>query len=141
MLKTRRSAIRFALGSAMLGLNLPVLAWAQASPALAPRTSDTGGVRVVVKPKSVSAGSPWDFDVTMDTHTKPLDADLTKAAVLVDGGGRRYAATAWQGDPPGGHHRKGVLRFPMPATQSGTFKVQFENVGAPGQRVFEWTVK
>ena len=53
-------------------------------PALAAVSNDTGGVRVVVKPKSVAAGSVWEFDVTMETHTKPLDSDLTKAAVIVD---------------------------------------------------------
>jgi hypothetical protein len=80
----------------------------------------------------------WEFDVTMDTHTRPLDVDLAKSAVLVDAGGHQYAPTAWQGDPPGGHHRKGALRFPAPDAKAGAFEVQIENVGVAGKRVFRW---
>ncbi len=77
----------------------------------------------------------------MDTHTTPLNADLTKAAVLLDGNQQRYAATAWAGDPPGGHHRKGVLRFPAPAGEIKSFEVQMEGVGGPAKRVFQWVAK
>jgi hypothetical protein len=79
---------------------------------LASRTSDSSGVRVVVTPKTVESGAAvWEFEVVMDTHTRPLNEDLARAAVLVDDSGRQHAPVAWQGDPPGGHHRKGVLRF------------------------------
>ena len=57
----------------------------------------------------------WEFSVVMDTHIKPLSENLTQAAILVDGAGRRYAPIAWQGDALGGHHRKGVLQFSRPA--------------------------
>jgi hypothetical protein len=120
---SRRSAI--ALAATVLALGVAPLAMAQPAglPALAAVSNDTGGVRVVVKPKSVAAGSVWEFDVTMETHTKPLDSDLTKAAVIVDDGGRRYMPLSWQGDPPGGHHRKGILRFPAPTEQIKSFEL------------------
>lgn len=136
---TRRSIIGLAVGA--FAFSVTPMALAQTAAALETVTSDAGGVRVAVKPKDVGAGAAWEFDVTMDTHIKPLDTDLTKAAVLVDGGGQRYAPTAWQGDAPGGHHRKGVLRFPTPETKTGAIEVQIENVGGSGKRTFQWTVK
>ena len=120
---SRRSAI--ALAATVLALGVAPLAMAQPAglPALAAVSNDAGGVRVVVKPKSVAAGSVWEFDVTMETHTKPLDSDLTKAAVIVDDGSRRYMPLSWQSDPPGGHHRKGILRFPAPTEQIKSFEL------------------
>ena len=109
---------------------------------LAIRTNDAGGVRVVVKPKAIEAGaSMWEFEITMDTHTKPLSDDLSRVAVLVDGSGRRYLPLAWQGDPPGGHHRRGILRFPTPDIKSGKFELQISGVGGAENRVFQWEIK
>jgi hypothetical protein len=70
-----------------------------------------------------------------------LGEDLTKAAVLVDGAGRRYTPVAWQGDPPGGHHRKGILRFPAPPEPAKSFELQMQGIGGVSQRVFQWTGK
>jgi hypothetical protein len=120
-----------------------VTALAEASGAviLAVRTHDAGGVRVVVKPRSIEAGaSVWEFEITMDTHTKPLSDDLSRVAVLVDGSGRRYLPLAWQGDPPGGHHRKGVLRFPAPGVKSGKIELWMSGLGGVESRVFQWEV-
>ncbi len=134
----------------MIVLAIAVLAlcaapWAMAqsagAPALAPSTSDAGGVRVVVTPKAVTAGAGWEFQVMMDTHTKPLDDDLTKTAVLVDDGGRRYLPLSWQGDPPGGHHRKGVLQFAPPKEPIQSLELQIEGLGGPDKRVFRWNMK
>lgn len=138
---SRRSAI--ALAATVFGLCVAPLAMAQSAgaPALAAVSNDAGGVRVVIKPNSVVAGSAWEFDVTMDTHTKPLDDDLTKTAVLVDDGGRRYMPLSWQGDKPGGHHRKGVLRFPAPTEQIKSFELQIQGSGGENKRVFQWTMK
>jgi len=107
----------------------------------ATRSNDAGGVRVVVTPKAIIAKADWEFTVTMDTHTKPLDDDLTKTAVLVDDGGRKYMPLSWQGDKPGGHHRKGVLRFPPPAEQIKSFELQIQGLGGESKRTFQWTMK
>jgi hypothetical protein len=119
------------------------LAMAQSGGAakLAAVSSDAGGVRFVVEPKAVAAKANWEFAVTMDTHTKPLDDDLTKTAVLVVDGGKKYTPLAWQGDKPGGHHRKGVLRFPAPSEQVKSFELQIQGSGADTKRVFKWTMK
>lgn len=129
-----------ALAVAAIGIFAAPVALAQSAggSALAARSSDAGGVRVVVKPKSIAAGSAWEFEVTMDTHTKPLNDDLMKTAVLLDDNKQRHVPLGWQGDPPGGHHRKGILRFPAPAGQTKSFEVQIEGLGGAGKRAFQW---
>ncbi len=141
MTLSRRSAI--ALAATMLTFYAVPLAMAQSGGAakLAAVSNDAGGVRVVITPKTVTAKSPWEFDVVMDTHTKPLDDDLTKTAVLVVDGGEKYSPLAWQGDKPGGHHRKGVLRFPAPTKEIKAFELQIQGLGAENKRVFQWTMK
>ena len=131
------------LAIAVLALCAAPRAMAQSAgaPALAPSTSDAVGVRVVVTPKASATGAAWEFQVVMDTHTKPLNDDLTKTAVLVDDGGRRYLPLSWQGDPPGGHHRKGVLNFTAPTEPIKSLELQFEGLGGPDKRVFRWNMK
>ncbi len=138
---SRRSAI--ALAAAVLALGVAPLPMTRSAGAaeFATRSNDMGGVRVVITPKTVASKSDWEFAVTMDTHTKPLEDDLTKTAVLVDDGGRRYMPLSWQGDKPGGHHRKGVLRFPAPNEQVKSFELQIQDSGRENKRVFQWTMK
>lgn len=138
---SRRSTI--ALAAIALALCVAPLATEQPANAaeLAKRSNDAGGIRVVVVPKTIPAGSTWEFKVTMDTHTKPLDVDLTKTAVLVDDGGRKYTPLSWQGDKPGGHHREGVLRFAAPPAPVKSFELQIQGLGGENKRVFQWTMK
>jgi len=142
MIPSRRSILTFAIGAISIIL-APPLANAQSADgaALPARSNSDGGVQIVVKPKSIAPGAPWDFDVAMNTHTKPLTDDLNKAAVLIDGSGQRHQPISWQGDPPGGHHRKGFLRFPAPPTQIESFEIQILGVGGVNTRVFQWTMK
>jgi hypothetical protein len=107
---------------------------------LAAQTNDTAGVRVVVTPKSIGADAAWEFEVTMDTHTQPLTEDLVRGSVLVVGDGRRITPTAWEGDAPGGHHRKGVLKFPAPTEAIKTFELQIDAIGGAA-RTFRWELK
>jgi len=113
-----------------------------AAPALAARTSDDAGVRVVVTPKVYGpSAAVWEFSVVMDTHVKPLSENLTQAAILVDGAGRRYQPIAWQGDAPGGHHRKGVLQFARPPEMPKSIELQITGVGGVAMRNFRWEVE
>ena len=141
MTPSRREFIGLA-GSALAlaALHFPVTPSAAAS-ALAARSSDANGVRVVVTPKPADPGTGWTFEVVMDTHTQPLDADLTKVSVLIDDAGRRYLPLSWQGDPPGAHHRKGALRFATESADIKSFELQIEGVGGASKRVFQWTIK
>jgi hypothetical protein len=136
-LVSRVLVVALVLSAALLGS-----APSSAAPALAASNSDEAGVRVVVTPKTLGAGETvWEFNIVMDTHTKPLDDNLTQAAVLVDGAGHRYVPVAWQGDPPGGHHRKGVLQFSAPADMSKSVELQINGVGGVTTRTFRWEVE
>jgi len=109
---------------------------------LDPRASDSGGVTVAVKPLDLAAGAKsWDFEVIMDTHTRPLGEDLAKDSALVDESGARHAPTAWKGDPPGGHHRKGVLQFAPLAGSPAYVELQIRGVGSPDIRTFRWQLR
>jgi hypothetical protein len=115
---------------------------AAVSSMLPSRTNDGGGVRVVVTPKPQAANAAtWDFDVALDTHTKPLSDDLAAASSLIDDQGRIIPAKSWNGDPPGGHHRKGVLQFSAPANRPTVFEVQLKGIGGVGVRTFRWDLK
>jgi hypothetical protein len=110
--------------------------------ALQARGSNAEGVWVVVQPRTdAPASGTWEFEVRMDTHTKPLNDDLVRAAVLVDDSGRRFAPTAWQGDPPGGHHRKGILRFSLNGAKPKSVELQIEGLGGAGKRLFQWQLE
>jgi hypothetical protein len=99
------------------------------------------GCAWVVTPKALGPSvAVWEFNIVMDTHTKPLDDNLAQVAVLVDGAGRRYVPVAWQGDPPGGHHRKGVLQFSVPGEMPKSVELQINGVGGVATRAFRWVL-
>jgi hypothetical protein len=113
-----------------------------AAPALAARTSDEAGIKVIVTPKALGLGAKvWEFEVVLDTHTKPLNDDLAQITVLMDEAGRRYVPVAWQGDPLGGHHRKGVLQFSAPAERPKSVELQINGVGGVATRTFRWEIE
>lgn len=76
------------------------------------QTATIGNVTYKVTPKNLSRFSTsWDFEIALDTHTGSLDQDLVQQVRLSDNKAREYQATKWEGNPLGGHHREGVLRF------------------------------
>ena len=76
------------------------------------RTNSEGQVSVAVTPKNLAMNaSVWEFEIVLDTHSVELDYDLAKNSALVDSSGNKHSPFDWEGDPPGGHHRKGVLKF------------------------------
>ncbi|MFN3565059.1 MAG: hypothetical protein ACK4V1_03620, partial [Burkholderiaceae bacterium] len=133
--------IIFSLALALV-LSGPPAATAQpaARPALATQTSRAGGVTVNVTPRDLAPDARrWQFEIVFDTHSVDLSRDLLKSAALIDTAGRRHAPLAWEGDPPGGHHRKGVLSF-EPLKDVDEVRLQIRDVGAP-ERDFRWPLK
>ena len=119
---------------------LPLATSAQNTP-LQAKENNEGNVMVTVTPLSLSTtADAWRFEVRLNTHVAPLTEDLAAASVLSDGKGHDERPSAWQGDPPGGHHRKGILIFKpiSPSAESVTLKIR--QVGAVPERTFTWKV-
>ena len=120
------------------GLALGSAASLAADPAA--QTSDQNGVKVNVTPRSFE--SPvWEFEVVFDTHVQEIKDDLSKNAVLVVEDGSSVASLAWVGDPPGGHHRKGVLRFKAIKPTPAFLELRISRSGEPAPRSFKWKTK
>jgi hypothetical protein len=109
---------------------------------LGAQSSSAAGVIVKVTPKDVSPQSPvWQFTVVLDTHSQDLRDDLLKIAALVDAQGVRHSPLAWEGAPPGGHHRAGVLQFKGLGAQPAALELQILRSGEQAARVFRWKLK
>ena len=112
-----------------------------AAPPLEARTSDADGVQVVVTPNSLDpAANSWDFEVVLDTHTQPLNDNIVRASELI-ADGRSQAPLDWQGDPPGGHHRKGTLIYPRPAELPKVMEIRINGIGGGAARTFRWELQ
>ncbi|MGD9953731.1 MAG: hypothetical protein AB7S87_14235 [Burkholderiales bacterium] len=119
-----------------------VIAGAAAAGSLETRSSSAAGVTVRVTPAQVAPGAPnWEFDIVLDTHSGDLSDDLVRNSVLIGSKGARHAPLAWDGAGPGGHHRKGVLRFKAPQPAPEAIELQIRRPGESAPRSFRWTLK
>lgn len=106
------------------------------------RTSAAAGVTVKVTPKLVTANAPaWEFAVVLDSHVQDLTDDLLKTTVLLDSAESPQSPSAWEGAPPGGHHREGVLRFATPRPVPAAVELRLQRAGEASPRVFRWNLK
>ena len=117
----------------------------QAPPAnvsqLGSRTSGEGSVEVVVQPRDLSEkNGVWALDVTLDTHSGDLADDMAKVSALADKNGKTYPPLAWEGDPPGGHHRNGTLTFAPLSPRPDLITLVIRDVGGVSERKFTWTL-
>lgn len=104
-------------------------------------TDSQGIVGITVTPLELSAtASEWKFNVVLDTHSGSLDQDMLASAVLVDDSGKVYRPTNWDGAPPGGHHREGVLSFMPAASAPKQVQLKILNIEVP-ERNFTWDLK
>jgi len=102
------------------------------------REGAANGLTVTAEPVNLTLGRPARFSITLNTHAGSLDADLAKAASLIDDRGTVYAATAWDGPAPGGHHASGTLSFPALDLETKSFRLVLKNIYDVPERVFEW---
>ncbi len=116
-------------------------------PIFEPISSNEGGVEVIVNPINLSSNSPiWSFGVSLSTHSVELSKDLVSVSKLIFDTGETITPLSWEGDPPGGHHRSGILTFsvltfskPSPATSKVTLKIL--EIGGVSEREFKWNIK
>jgi len=105
------------------------------------RSSNATNVRVDVVPVQLSSGKPAKFEIRMNTHSVGLSYDMVTISILKDDQGREYRASVWNGSPPGGHHRSGVLEFPAIANGSKSVTLYIKNIANVAERVFEWKIE
>jgi len=134
MHRTRLRLLTAAFAAAVLGALLAEVSAA----GFAPQTSSERGVTVRVTPRDLSsAAKVWDFDIVLETHSQDLGDDVKAGATLVVGGAK-HAPVSWAGDPPGGHHRKGLLSFTPVSPRSGAMELRIQRPGEPTPRRFQW---
>ena len=100
------------------------------------------GVTVAVTPGNLERGlKNWDFSVVLDTHTQDLSDDLVASAILADDRGNQFKPLAWDGAPPGGHHRSGVLKFGAIDPQPAALELRITRPGEAKARTFRWRLR
>lgn len=99
------------------------------------------GVRVTVKPTALASDKAVTFDIRLNTHSVELDQDLIAVSELRDDKGRTYRPDQWKGSPPGGHHRKGTLIFPVLKESAKSVTLIIRDVADVPERVFTWKVE
>ena len=109
---------------------------APSGPGLTARTVSAGGVEVTITPIRIDSSGAL-FEVTFDTHSGDLALDVAGASELqVDG--TTWGDASWSGDAPGGHHRKGELRFGAGGPAQGDVRLSIG--GLPGRAEATWTL-
>ena len=129
-------SIKFILLTVLFVLNLAVEADAYDT-----KSNRQNSVRVDVRPIQLHPGKPARFEVRMNTHSGDLGQDIVAASTLKDDQGRKYQPTNWQGSPPGGHHRKGVLEFPALDGAPASITLVIRQVADVPERIYKWTVE
>lgn len=87
----------------------------EATPA-APQTltNEAGGVTVQATYRSLIGDGKLGVDVKLDTHSVPLDSyPIEQLAFLRNDTGETIHALRWENPQGGGHHRSGLLTFPV----------------------------
>lgn len=103
---------------------------------LAPRTFNAGTVEVSVEPLRIDASGAV-FRITLSTHSGDLGIDLAEATSL-EVNGVAWPSAAWDGDPPGGHHRQGTLTFPPAGPATGDVRLVIQGLQEPIDAT--WTI-
>lgn len=128
------------LANLLLAAALSTLTMDVAAASLATQTTSDSGVIVKVTPKALD-GNGQDFEVMLETHTSELDDDLARSATLTVDGGTPRAPIEWRGDPPGGHHRQGILRFKGAMSTPNSVELRIVRAGESAPRVFRWRLQ
>lgn len=106
---------------------------------LSPRHNDAGRVAIEVQPLTLGDGQEiWEFGVALNTHSVDLSYDLMEVAELRCERGEEYQPSSWDGSPPGGHHRRGVLRFAALDHPTSFIEIVIRNVADVPERLFRW---
>lgn len=126
---------------AVFSVTLALGAGAEVGKPLAQQTSRAAGVTVRAQPIDVTpASAAWSFEIALDTHSVELSDDLVRTVTL-RAGGKSLLPKTWEGDPPGGHHRRGILRFDPIRPAPEALELRIQRPGEKAPRVFGWRLK
>jgi len=107
----------------------------------ASQVSDERQVKITATLQKIpKEAKTWDFEVSLETHTHALSDVMENSSVLI-ADGKQYKPVGWEGSPPGGHHRKGVLRFKAIAPLPASVELQIRLIGEPSPRSFKWQLE
>lgn len=107
----------------------------QAGSGLDVQQVEAGEVDVTIDPVELDDEGAA-FEITFDTHSVELDADVMRATLVV--AGSEWPVMNWNGDGPGGHHREGTLRFRAMGPPKGEAVLAL--AGLPGPVEVRWVV-
>lgn len=105
------------------------------------QSDNQNSVRVDVRPVQLLPGKQAKFEIRMNTHSGNLGQDMLAVCTLKDNNGREYRPTSWNGSPPGGHHRSGVLEFSELEDAARSITLVIREVADVPQRVFNWSIE
>ena len=103
-------------------------------------TSRANNVTIDVVPVQLEPGQTAKFEIRMTTHSVELSQDIIAVSTLKDDQGGNYQPAKWQGSPPGGHHRQGVLEFPVLKGSPKSARLVIREVAGVPERTFEWKI-
>jgi hypothetical protein len=107
----------------------------------APQVSNEREVKITATLQNIpKEAKTWDFELSLETHTHALSDGMENSSVLI-ADGKQYKPVGWEGSPPGGHHRKGMLRFKAIVPQPASVELQVRLIGDPSPRSFKWQLK
>lgn len=103
------------------------------------KKDNQGTISISVTPLNIQENlSTWNFEIILDTHTGSIDTNLVADSELIDDQENITKPASWEGDPPGGHHRKGILKFNSVSSKPKSLELKIINVDGIPQRVFKW---
>jgi len=106
-----------------------------------PQVSNDRQIKITATLQTVAnSAKTWDIEVSLETHTHTLSDALENSSVLIVDG-KQYQPLGWEGSPPGGHHRKGILRFRALDLKPPAVELQIRLIGDTEPRSFKWQLK
>lgn len=99
-----------------------------------------GNVTVAATPEIVTIGRQPRFKLTFDTHSVDLAFDIATVSKLTDDTGKIYGVARWEGTPPGGHHRTGMLVFQELLKSTKYVDLIITNVSGIPERKLRWNL-
>ena len=137
-----KKIIRLALSWVLLVITLTVgLGLVLEARAYDRKSNRENRVRVDVVPVQLVSGKPAQFEVRMNTHSADIGQDMVSVCTLKDDNDREYQPVSWDGSPPGGHHRSGILEFPSIDGNTESVTLVIRDIANVPERIFTWKLE